>query len=139
VAGGSLRPVPGFRPEGAVRSLFRDRSGQLWIGSDQGLWFGRSGSFDRFPLPPGASSPWVPTVAQERSGELWIASSAGIGPLRAGRWAAELAPGYVVQDAQGRVWAALWDPVNWSRLLRLDGGRKEVVAEEPAGDLRLIP
>jgi signal transduction histidine kinase/ligand-binding sensor domain-containing protein len=76
--------VPGF--DGAtVRShtLFMDRAGALWIGSEsQGLYRVHDGIADHYGPSDGLSGKSVNHIFEDREGNLWISTDAGLDMFR---------------------------------------------------------
>lgn len=74
-----VAPVPGL-PAGWITALTEDGSGQMWLGSRDGLFRreASSGRFLRYGVEQGLSSPSVRRLALDRDGILWIGSSNGL-------------------------------------------------------------
>lgn len=70
-------PVPPFAPLATsdIRSMLRDRSGNLWIGTINALYRrypeGRLESVSAKELPP---NPWIDSMYMDRDGNLWLGS-----------------------------------------------------------------
>jgi signal transduction histidine kinase/ligand-binding sensor domain-containing protein len=66
-----------------VSSLFRDREGDLWIGTaNDGLYKVHAGHADHFGSADGLSSDAVQGFYEDREGDLWVATSRGIDRFR---------------------------------------------------------
>ncbi|MDH3254127.1 MAG: diguanylate cyclase [Acidobacteriota bacterium] len=63
--------------EGPIWSLFEDREGSLWVGSQAGLVQLRSGRVTTFGRAQGLASDSVRVVFQDRRGVVWIGSDDG--------------------------------------------------------------
>jgi len=131
-AAGRVRRVYaiGQRPgSNRVMSLFRDREGRLWAGTQFGAYVLRSagGEFEmavRGSLKPvyGSGEVWVWSFAEDRQGAIWIGTNEGLMRWRDGREVEESAgerigiPGPawapLLVDAEGRLWgggvSGLW-------------------------------
>lgn len=62
-----------------VYAIYNDKSGRLWISTDQGvdIFDPRSGTFTRVPFA-GAASPTVQSFYQDQSGTMWLSTTAGL-------------------------------------------------------------
>ena len=61
--------VPGL-PEHTLASLFQDRMGRIWLGSQKGLGYLEQ---DRFAVVSGVPNGYIDSIAEDRDGNLWIA------------------------------------------------------------------
>ena len=61
--------VPGLA-ERSVTSLYQDRIGRIWLGSQKGLGFLEK---DRFTRISGVPNGYIDSIAEDRDGHLWIA------------------------------------------------------------------
>jgi signal transduction histidine kinase/ligand-binding sensor domain-containing protein len=65
-----------FRPynfDAVVRSLYRDRTGTLWIGTNKGLYRLRDGQLvTDHPLNPELRDTFVQAIYEDREGNLWV-------------------------------------------------------------------
>jgi signal transduction histidine kinase/ligand-binding sensor domain-containing protein len=66
----------------AVSTLFTDRQGALWIGTDQGVFRIYKGIVDRFDRTDGLSSDMVSRFFEDHEGNIWVATSKGIDAFR---------------------------------------------------------
>lgn len=77
----------GFPGESAVRVIFGDRDGNLWIGSDgSGLCQYRNGTGTMFTSKNGLLSGLVRMVAQDSAGNIWVGTDAGLCRLKDGKF-----------------------------------------------------
>ena len=68
-----------------VRSVYRDRSGTLWVGTDgDGLYRVASGSALHLTTRDGLSNNFVRAMAQDRDGSMWVAADEGISHVMTG-------------------------------------------------------
>jgi ligand-binding sensor domain-containing protein/signal transduction histidine kinase len=77
---GSITPraLPGLAGV-HVRSVYRDRSGVLWVGTDgDGLYRLASGNTLHLTTRDGLSNNFVRAIAQGRDGSMWVAADEGI-------------------------------------------------------------
>ncbi len=112
-------------------SLFEDRGGTLWAGTETGLFRWQLSSPKDFPLPPPMRE--IHAFAEGDNGALLVAIRGGIIQLAAGIADAYLLPGVVPQfnpfgllrDRNGGLWIGTKD----RGLLHLHQGRTDVFAE----------
>jgi ligand-binding sensor domain-containing protein len=85
--GSTLEPVKLDNSESppAVASIFEDREGNIWIGTEGGLFQLRRRFLKVFGRADGLKSDEVWTVAQGNSGEMWLACG-GISRIGKGEW-----------------------------------------------------
>jgi len=73
------RDLPGSR----IQTAFSDRSGSLWIGTNNGLVRYASGKLDRFPLTDPLATASILSVLEDHEGNLWVGTeSSGLHILR---------------------------------------------------------
>lgn len=96
-----------------ISCMYRDRLGQLWVGTDHGLWQRRDGKFLRTALPARFAKASIQALARDRSGRLWLSAvGAGVIRLTDGTWSdfgadagLENTPAIsIVEDGSDRVW-----------------------------------
>ena len=67
----------------SVRTLFLDRRGSLWIGTDrEGLYKINDGQIDHFDVKDGLSSNSVGRVFEDRENSLWVVTQRGVDVFR---------------------------------------------------------
>jgi ligand-binding sensor domain-containing protein len=77
---------PGLK-RNRILSLYEDRAGTLWIGTDQGgLSRYSEGRFTTFTTGDGLPDNYVTSIAEDREGNLWVGTSNGLARLTAGRF-----------------------------------------------------
>ncbi len=66
-----------------INTLFRDQSGSLWVGTDNGLnrWDVDREVFIRYTEADGLPNPWVGGILGDRLGNLWMSTNKGIARL----------------------------------------------------------
>ncbi len=113
----SLRPailttgkeLPGTR----IQTLFADREGCLWIGTNDGLARWANGKLQRLPVTDALAGESILALLEDREGNLWIGTeTGGLHILRDQRFRAigtregltSDATTAVVEDAAGRLW-----------------------------------
>lgn len=98
-----------------VRTIHEDRSGRIWIGSDQGLHLLKDGRFQRFTRADGMAGDFVYSILEESDGTFWIGSfDGGLTRYRNGRFTAfPRSAGFptgvvfqVLKDGQDYLWAS---------------------------------
>ncbi len=62
----------------ATESLFQDRAGYLWVGTQNGLFRYDGASFTRFGEGEGLPSASIESLAETPDGALWVATQAGV-------------------------------------------------------------
>ena len=103
------RDLPGSR----IQTAFSDRSGSLWIGTNNGLVRYASGKLDRFPLTDPLATASILSVLEDHEGNLWVGTeSSGLHILRDERFRtfgsrdglSSDSTTTVVEDAAGTLW-----------------------------------
>jgi ligand-binding sensor domain-containing protein len=87
VARQTLAPVPLPAPLGrmAVRNLFRDSHGMLWIGTDgQGVARIDAGRIGRYTMKQGLVNDFIRAFCEDREGGLWIGTDGGLSRFNQG-------------------------------------------------------
>ena len=107
----------------ALRSLFQDREGNLWLGSQwSGLTRLRNGWTRRYSLAAGLATPLLWSLAAGEDGKIWVGSDDGLSLFDRGRFS-QIVPGkdlphphaYTLLVEDQRVWIgtrgglAIWD------------------------------
>ena len=67
------KDLPGSR----IQSLYADRSGALWIGTNKGLVRFVSGKLDRFPLTDPLATASILSILEDREGNMWVGTETG--------------------------------------------------------------
>jgi ligand-binding sensor domain-containing protein len=94
---------PGGLPKGAVRALYADHRGVLWVGTDGGLT--RHGS-QTYTARDGLAGDIVTAIAEDVQGDLWIGTTQGLSRRRP--------DGFVTYTTKDGL------PANWVRALLVD-------------------
>ena len=82
-----------------ITSVFRDREGRLWIGSEEGLFMYQPGNSDllEIPLkgitPPPSENKYLYSICQTSDGCIWVAGSHGL--YRAQPFGKEVTPDFI--------------------------------------------
>ena len=101
--------LPGSR----IQTAFADRSGSLWIGTNNGLVRYASGKLDRFPLTDPLANASILSILEDHEGNLWVGTeSGGLHILRDERFRtlgsrdglSSDSTTTVVEDAAGTLW-----------------------------------
>jgi ligand-binding sensor domain-containing protein len=78
-ADGAWQPLAGANlPGGIVYALHVNRAGQIWAGTDEGLFLYRDGSWRPQTLIEGTERTQVFAIAQDRRGRLWLGTDEGL-------------------------------------------------------------
>jgi signal transduction histidine kinase/ligand-binding sensor domain-containing protein len=103
------RDLPGTR----IQTAFADRSGSLWIGTNNGLVRYASGKLDRFPLTDPLATASILSILEDHESNLWVGTeSGGLHILRDERFRtlgsrdglSSDSTTTVVEDAAGTLW-----------------------------------
>jgi signal transduction histidine kinase len=114
-AGGSIilavgKEIPGSR----IQTVFSDREGALWIGTNAGLVRWVNGKLDRFPVTDPLAAASILTLMEDREGDLWVGTETnGLDVVRDQRFRTlDARSGLtsdrittVVEDSTGTLWA----------------------------------
>lgn len=103
---------PTTGPGRSVRNMARDRAGNLWLATEQGLVRHANGTFQRWTKDDGMSDNTVMCLQHDDSGRLWAGTANGLtcmdkGTLRTFRLAPDFGSNYIdllVADGNGRIW-----------------------------------
>jgi signal transduction histidine kinase/ligand-binding sensor domain-containing protein len=115
-------------PDPFVRSLWQDRDGNIWAGTNNGLSRLEKGRFVAFAVEGRHDPDWVRSIFEDREGNLWVGMNSGLNRFRDdiitvysksdGLPSDE--PTTVFQDSKGRIWVGfhdaglgLFDPVGF--------------------------
>ena len=106
-----LLKIPGLIP-GRTHSLFFDKDAALWIGTENGLWRLKDGSFTKFTTNDGLVGDSVNFITQSRDDAIWIGTMAGVSRFKDGRFENlttedGLTNNYVreiIEDSDGTIW-----------------------------------
>ncbi|MCW5554086.1 MAG: ATP-binding protein [Verrucomicrobiae bacterium] len=75
---GRFQQPPGMGARGwTVSAIFQDRAGQLWVGTQTGLWRWDGQSWKGYTLRQGLSSEVVRAIAEDAEGNLWVGTEGG--------------------------------------------------------------
>lgn len=96
----------------SVRNMERDRAGDLWLATEQGLVRFSKGEFRRWAKEDGLSDNTVMCLTKDDSGRIWAGTANGLscmdkGVIRTFRLAQDFGSNYIdllVSDASGRIW-----------------------------------
>jgi signal transduction histidine kinase/ligand-binding sensor domain-containing protein/DNA-binding response OmpR family regulator len=135
VDGNGLREDPQLKVPAPVQSVFLDRAGGFWVGTQDGLWRRGAHALERISLPAGQFPIDFPTVAVDERGETWIGASEAVGRLKGREFVpVERGKGTVGEDPRGGIWIAFHD-----RLIHDRAGARQELWSEPASPLLMDP
>ena len=69
-------------PDNFVRSLWEDRDGNLWAGTDGGLARLENGRFVSNPVATSRERDWVRCIYEDTEGNLWVGMNSGLNRFR---------------------------------------------------------
>jgi signal transduction histidine kinase/ligand-binding sensor domain-containing protein len=140
-------------PDNFVRSLWEDRDGNVWAGTNGGLARLENGRFVSNPVATASERDWVRCIYEDTEGNLWVGMNSGLNRFRDDIFTvygeAEGLPSdeptTVYQDRRGRIWIGFHD----RGLVELGNGKPRVytardglpsneifsIREDHAGDL----
>jgi signal transduction histidine kinase/ligand-binding sensor domain-containing protein len=104
-------------PDNFVRSLWEDRDGNLWAGTNGGLARLENGRFVSNPLASSHERDWVRCIYEDAEGNLWVGMNSGLNRFRddvftmygESEGLPSDEPNTVYQDRRGRVWIGFHD------------------------------
>lgn len=104
-------------PNAFVRSLWEDRDGNIWAGTNSGLSRLEHGRFVSPPIDGGGDRDWVRCIYEDREGDLWVGMNSGLNRFRddvfliysKSEGLPSDEPTVVHQDKRGRVWIGFHD------------------------------
>jgi ligand-binding sensor domain-containing protein/signal transduction histidine kinase len=119
--------LPPRLQEATVWSIHEDRSGQIWLCTEKGLFLWSRGRFETYTVENGLSNDQVRDLHEDPDGTLWIATDGGLNRLQAGRFQAYTEKDglpnrdirVVLRDRGG----ALWVGTHGGGLCRFQDGR----------------
>jgi len=139
--GGWHEPAEGA-PDGPCMSVFEDRAGVVWVGTEQGLVWLQGGRWERVRAP-GLDDTTVDVIFQDRDGAMWFGSAhptqGALARLDGGAWSTfgvedglpHASVNDIIQDREGTIWvgtgfarrggAARLDKDRWHALMKEDG------------------
>ncbi len=100
-------------PEQSIRTLLQDRTGFLWIATDNGLYRYDGYRFRGFTTDDGLPASQVEALHQAADGTIWAATLAGLARLNGERFeAVDISPGRgagaIASDSLGRLYVGTW-------------------------------
>ncbi len=124
-------------PDNYVRSVWEDRDGNLWAGTDGGLARLENGRFVSSPLASSHEREWVRCIYEDTEGNLWVGMSSGLNRLRNDLFSVygtseglpSDEPTTVYQDRRGSIWIGFYD----RGLVELAGGKPARVFTQKDG------
>ena len=104
-------------PDVFIRSLWRDRDGNVWAGTNSGLARLRNNRFTTMSGPGGRDRDQVRCLFEDREGNLWVGTNTGLSRLRDDMFTVygkseglpSDDPNTVFQDSSGRIWVGFHD------------------------------
>jgi len=99
-----------------ISAILRDRTGSLWLGTEDGLYRLRNKELSHFLLKPGLSNN-ITVLAEDRDGNMWAGSEEGLIRWRDGNFQYlnkdhGLDSSYIsslLEDAEGDLWTGAFD------------------------------
>ena len=119
------RPFDSRKIGTVVRCLFRDHRGQLWLGSEFGLFcYDETNGLKTFTRADGFTPAYVLSLAEDRQGDLWCGTALGeLRRLHAGQFTSYRPPDSLTDEATLRS-AASADPLVEHNRGALSGGER---------------
>jgi signal transduction histidine kinase/ligand-binding sensor domain-containing protein len=104
-------------PDPFVRSLWQDRDGNIWAGTNNGLSRLEKGRFVAFAIDGRHDPDWVRSIFEDREGNLWVGMNSGLNRFRDDIFTVYTKsdglpsdePTTVFQDSKGRIWVGFHD------------------------------
>ncbi len=106
--------------KGWIHAIYRDRTGDLWFGSEEGLYcLDRAGKLTRYGIENGLPSPHVRVILEDKNGTVWFGTVGGLARKTENGFAAlgeadGITPARIsslYEDAQGFLWIGTYDGV----------------------------
>jgi signal transduction histidine kinase/ligand-binding sensor domain-containing protein/CheY-like chemotaxis protein len=96
-----------------VRTLLQDRTGFLWVGTDNGLFRYDGSRFRGFNTADGLPASQIEDLNQTADGTLWVATLSGVARLDGDRFkAVDISPGRgsvaIASDARGHLYVGIY-------------------------------
>ncbi len=66
----------------AIRVVFEDSTGELWVGTSSGLFVSHARNFKRFSKVKGLVGQAIRDISEDRDGSFWIATDAGLARMK---------------------------------------------------------
>jgi ligand-binding sensor domain-containing protein/signal transduction histidine kinase len=68
-----------------ISAMFRDRTGKVWVGTENGLVLLNGSGSKIFSVPEGMPSPEIHAIADDADGNLWVGTGGGLACLHDGK------------------------------------------------------
>lgn len=118
------RPFPGQAIGTVIRSLYCDRQGATWMGSEFGLFRWDKGGLKIFSAKDGFTPAYVLSIAEDKSGDLWFGTALGeLRHFHAGKFETFLPEDSFTDESTLRA-AAVADPFGSRSRGALSGGER---------------
>jgi ligand-binding sensor domain-containing protein len=122
-----------------VTSLYEDRAGVIWVGTDEGLSRFKDGQFTRFSDQHGLVQVWA--MHEDRAGNFWFGTRTGLTRLRDGQFTVYTTRDglayddvkVILEDRQGALWLG-----THGGLTRYADGRFTTFAELSTHQVRML-
>jgi ligand-binding sensor domain-containing protein/serine phosphatase RsbU (regulator of sigma subunit) len=106
-----------------VNDIFFDKAGQIWIGSNQGLWLKKKNSIELINLGPRYSQENIKAVLIDEANNVWIGTNLGIIKYKDGKFVlfekvnglstVTISQRGLVQNSQGNLFVATANGLNY--------------------------
>ncbi len=124
---GSLTSRSELVKETAVDAIFQDSAGNMWMGTQTGLFRERAGASTRFTTKEGLPNDRITVIYEDRQGALWAGTGGGLARLEGDRFVSFTTKEGLIgdrirsiyEDQDGALWIGTFD----SGLSRLKDGR----------------